>query len=428
MEQQAWPTSQHGQTKSVPRLDSTGHVNARMDDSLCVTVTAPANHAFEKTHRLVELSPTSLKLVSDEPLPLRELIAVELPHHLLLADVKQCVAHGNVFTSDAARIVTLPKSGELAVASKNERIDALLADMHLQCQVQLATLEASMSSLTARIGMDSRFGPDGFSEQIPGVPGNPRSASVVVEYSALDSVGSFSAGQSAIPSGAITAASEPPESDSNLADQEDATFAQHMKILGAVPPRRRGRRWFIPLALVATLSIMAWAIPLLKPAKKAAPVVAAAEPDQSSESLSEMTTTQSAPDLTAQPAVLIPDPHQSAGSAPIAREARDSIREAHTSPNILRASITATSPSWVAVCSDGEGRFQKMFAPGETREIEFSDMALVRVGYGPAVDITLNGKPIPLPELPGVVRALELSPAGARFVNYRDNSRACTPN
>jgi hypothetical protein len=68
-----------------------------------------------------------------------------------------------------------------------------------------------------------------------------------------------------------------------------------------------------------------------------------------------------------------------------------------------------------------------MLASGDTREVEFSNVALVRLGNVPVVDIEVNGKSIQPLGPPGVVRAIELSSGGARFllVNSPEVARAC---
>lgn len=114
---------------------------------------------------------------------------------------------------------------------------------------------------------------------------------------------------------------------------------------------------------------------------------------------------------------------------------QDSLRTAQTSAPkapettagtpLLHASLKATNASWVAVCYDGKERFQHLLAAGATQEIVFAETALVRLGNGPAVEITLDGRSIQESGLPGVVRTVELTAGGARSVSYRAGSKAC---
>jgi hypothetical protein len=125
------------------------------------------------------------------------------------------------------------------------------------------------------------------------------------------------------------------------------------------------------------------------------------------------------------PALASPAPSQAQSLPPVHEVAPEAIREVPLGAVVFRASIKAVDASWISVCSDGQERFQKMLAAGDTRELEFSKLALVRLGNGPAVEVTMDGKSIQPSGPPGVVRAIELSPGGVRFVNYRDNSPAC---
>src|SRR5277367_3551247 len=76
-------------------------------------VTLLAEPEIEREYRLTEISRTALQLAADERLPLNELICLELPHHLLLADVKHCAGRGEKFALDAARIITIRKTAAL---------------------------------------------------------------------------------------------------------------------------------------------------------------------------------------------------------------------------------------------------------------------------------------------------------------------------
>src|ERR1700690_1164345 len=141
--------AQHVQPRSQAATD-TGAASPSVPDAelrldLCpsANVSPLADAEFEVVSYLTDIPQSALRLIGDQRLPLNELVCVELSDHLILADVKQCEARGNKFTIDAARLVTLPKSGIPGGASKSAKIDALVADFHLQCQLQLPTLQAS---------------------------------------------------------------------------------------------------------------------------------------------------------------------------------------------------------------------------------------------------------------------------------------------
>jgi len=96
------------------------------------------------------------------------------------------------------------------------------------------------------------------------------------------------------------------------------------------------------------------------------------------------------------------------------------VRSATTIPvtvsRILHAEIRVTEPVWVYAVSDGKELFQKLLAKDETKQIEFADKALVRVGNAGGVEISVDGKSIGPLGPPGQIRALEITAGGHRFV------------
>jgi hypothetical protein len=83
---------------------------------------------------------------------------------------------------------------------------------------------------------------------------------------------------------------------------------------------------------------------------------------------------------------------------------------------IRRAEIRVTEPAWVYAISDGKEVFGKLLAKDETREIDFAEKALVRVGNAGAVEISVDGKSIGPLGPRGAIRAIEITPAGHRFI------------
>jgi hypothetical protein len=83
---------------------------------------------------------------------------------------------------------------------------------------------------------------------------------------------------------------------------------------------------------------------------------------------------------------------------------------------IRHAEIRVTEPVWVYAVSDGKELFQKLLAKDETRQIEFVEKALVRVGNAGGVEINVDGKSIGPLGARGQIRALEITPDGHRFV------------
>jgi hypothetical protein len=80
------------------------------------------------------------------------------------------------------------------------------------------------------------------------------------------------------------------------------------------------------------------------------------------------------------------------------------------------AEIRVTEPVWVYAVSDGKELFQKLLAKDETRQIDFVEKALVRMGNAGGVEISVDGKSIGPLGARGQIRALEITPDGHRFI------------
>ena len=88
-----------------------------------------------------------------------------------------------------------------------------------------------------------------------------------------------------------------------------------------------------------------------------------------------------------------------------------------TAPLTARhAEIRVTEPVWVYAVSDGKELFKKLLAKDETRQIEFVDKALVRVGNAGGVEISVDGKSIGPVGARGQIRAIEITSDGHRFI------------
>ena len=80
------------------------------------------------------------------------------------------------------------------------------------------------------------------------------------------------------------------------------------------------------------------------------------------------------------------------------------------------AEIRVTEPAWVYAVSDGKEVFGKLLGKDETRQIDFTEKALVRVGNAGGVEISVDGKSIGSLGPRGAIRAVEITPDGHRFV------------
>jgi len=77
--------------------------------------------------------------------------------------------------------------------------------------------------------------------------------------------------------------------------------------------------------------------------------------------------------------------------------------------------IRVTQPTWVGASSDGKELFGTQLKGNETKEIDYSEKALVNIRNTEGVQVIFNGKTIPLREH-GDTGVLEFTAAGYRFL------------
>ena len=85
-------------------------------------------------------------------------------------------------------------------------------------------------------------------------------------------------------------------------------------------------------------------------------------------------------------------------------------------PGIRHAEIRVNEPAWVYAVADGKEVFGKLLGKDDTRQIDFADKALVRVGNAGGVEISVDGKPIGPMGPRGKIRAVEITRDGHRFI------------
>ena len=109
-------------------------------------------------------------------------------------------------------------------------------------------------------------------------------------------------------------------------------------------------------------------------------------------------------------------PHRNATlTAEPAKTVAPEVTRPAVSP-LSHVSINVTESSWVSACSDGKPAFATLFSPGDTRLIEFSARAVVRVGNAGGVEIAVDGKPLgPLGRI-GTLRLIEFTPGAFRYL------------
>jgi hypothetical protein len=345
-----------------------------------VKVTPLNDPTWEQPYGLTGISLSDIQLVAQESPHLNELICIELTDHLILGDVKRSARRGQEFVTDVARIVTIPKTAELAESTTLTRIEALLADFRLQCKTQLITIEASMVDLDTRMGggvvsIAPRLG--SFVEQNLGAP----KPEVEVQ-------------QPQVPLPVIGPAQINEQYFDSLREPLDLPApAERVPRFASERQRPALRPWAIAIGIAAGLALLVAGIPSSLPLIMAKAATLELPPPPK----------PAAPELT--PGALHP---------------------AKTLPATTHVSITASAMSWLSVCSDGKERFSNVIRAGDTREIEFARLAVVRLGNRPVVAITLDGKPIEPEGIPRVVQAIELSPTGSRYLASIPHGGACT--
>jgi hypothetical protein len=90
--------------------------------------------------------------------------------------------------------------------------------------------------------------------------------------------------------------------------------------------------------------------------------------------------------------------------------------------NLHAFAITARESAWLEITIDGKTVFQKMVAAGETKQMEFSRVALLHIGNSAKVDVTLDSRPVARPAQTGALRLLELTASGARDLPWRNGA------
>jgi hypothetical protein len=78
--------------------------------------------------------------------------------------------------------------------------------------------------------------------------------------------------------------------------------------------------------------------------------------------------------------------------------------------------LTATEPVWVAAKSDGKSAFSGIIAANETKTLDASGAAEIKVGNAGGVRILLNGKSIGEVGPHGQVRTVQFTSGGFHIV------------
>ncbi len=87
-----------------------------------------------------------------------------------------------------------------------------------------------------------------------------------------------------------------------------------------------------------------------------------------------------------------------------------------------RAQIRAVQPTWVGISTDGKKVFAGMLAKGETHDLEYSKFAFLHTGNAVGVEIIVDGQSVPMGK-PGL-RLVELNTTGYQFLRWSNDDPA----
>ena len=79
----------------------------------------------------------------------------------------------------------------------------------------------------------------------------------------------------------------------------------------------------------------------------------------------------------------------------------------------LQLRIDSRGPVWLSITADGAKQWQGTLRPNQTREVQATDSVRLTVGDAGAVELSLNGKPLPPLGRSGEVKSITITAKGA---------------
>jgi hypothetical protein len=319
---------------------------------------------------LLDVSATGMKFVTDESLPVDEVVALEVEDHLVLADVRYSEPRGDKFAIGAERIHAVDKSALPPDKTTGEQIRFVVDDYRNRIRLAIAAEAAQIKKPEPELPIVHR-------DQLV-----EAAVRRLIEQWAKDS-------EASAPDGTLRAAivESKMERVAERSPIPPPPAAQPAITAHPVPPAHPARRmlsWRLPLLLAGAIAMMVftgsvfWSYRHSVAANLSHPIVVA--------------TQQAEVKLTGT-------------ASPAAAAART-----------RHAEIRVSEPAWVYAVSDGKEVFGKLLAKDETRQIDFAEKALVRVGNAGGIEISVDGKSIGPLGPRGAIRAVEITPGGHRFV------------
>lgn len=316
---------------------------------------------------LLDISATGVKLVTEEGLPVDEVVALEVEDHLVLADVRYSEPRGDKFAIGAERIHAVDKSALPLDKTRVEQIRFVVDDYRNRIRLAIAAETAQVKKPEPELPIVHR-------DQVV-----EAAVQRLIEQWAKDSEGTA-------PDGTLRAAivERAAERVAQRSPMPPLVTAQPAITAPPIPARPRPLSWRRPIVAAGAIAMMAftasifWSYRHSVAANSSHPIVVASQRAE----------------------VKVP-----AATSPAA------------AGGTRHAEIRVTEPAWVYAVSDGKEVFGKLLAKDETRLIDFAEKALVRVGNAGGVEISVDGKSIGPLGPRGAIRAVEITRNGHRFVS-----------
>lgn len=394
----------------------------RFDVSAPAKVTILGHPCRELNCTLLEISATGVKLVADESLSVDAIVALELEDHFVLADVRHTQPRGDKYAIGAERIYIASKILFQGLDNA-ERVRTVVKDFYNGIRINHARPQAEDGSepLTALeldaeqlIRLDRQLG-EYFSQPVEQIVAAP--VERVVEGRKDDASGSQQA-----PS-LITALIAAPVSPRPATQVEELqatwpyTLATPLHQTQALlqppidPPREASVQSPIPPATQTLPETRTQAFQGPTPAKITKTATAKKPPEPARFPWHIPLAVGGAVTVGWWAFFLFGSSRNNAVAArPIA-----AVASSAQNGSKRHLEIRVIEPTWVGASSDGKELFGTLLKNNETKEIDYSEKALVNIKNTEGVQVIFNGKTIPLREH-GDTGVLEFTATGYRFL------------
>jgi len=308
----------------------------------------------------MDVSATGMRFASDVTLVLEELVAIEVEDQVVLAQIRHCHPEGDKFVAGVRRLHQVPKGSQRGEIG--EYVSEMIEDLERRV---LAGEEV---------------------------------ASRMLALEALDRI----VGRVQTEQGPAQAQSKPgPQSKGD-------------------PAKGEKRSWKVPLALAAALVLAAgigFTVLQRGTDAKSEPPQAEAK-NTPTQVPSEVPTMPPTPEPTpvATPAPT-PVPVDPAPVKPVVEKPRPPVTAV---AGVHHAHVSVSEKSWVSVNADGKPLSGRVMNKGEVWDFDFSEKAVLHLGYGAGVEISVDGQSVG--PIGGTLRMLELTAAGKRFLPWQNET------